>query len=81
MAYRVPMAPRYQRVGPDGNDLRRTQALDEASTKALIGAGLAVVRVNVDQLSGAATVVWRNRPGPEAKAEAEALIGPAQHVT
>jgi hypothetical protein len=80
MAYRIPMTSRHQRVGPDGNDLRRTQALDEASTKTLIGAGLAVVRVNVDQLSGAATIVWRNRPSQEAKAEAEALIGPAQHT-
>ena len=81
MAYRIPMAPRYQRVGPDGNDLRRTQALDEASTKALIGAGLAVVRVEVDQNTGQATIVWRNPPSPEAAAEAEALIGPAHHVT
>ena len=80
MAYRIPMVPRYQRVGPDGQDLLRTQAFDEASTQHLIGAGLAVVRVEVDQHTGQATIVWRNSPSPEAEAEAEALIGPAQHV-
>ena len=79
MTYRVPQMPACMRKGPDGNDLLRTQAMDPTATQTLIGAGLAVVRVNVDQLSGAATIVWRNRPGPEA--EAEALIGPAQHVT
>ena len=80
MAYRIPMAPRHQRVGPDGNDLRRTQAMDTAATQTLLGAGLAVVRVEIDQHTGQATVVWRNSPSPEAEAEAEALIGPAQHV-
>ena len=80
MVYRGPQMPAYMRKGPDGNDLRRTQAMDPAATQTLVGAGLAVVRVNVDQLSGAATIVWRNPPSPEAEAEAEALIGPAHHV-
>ena len=80
MAYRVPQMPAYMRKGPDGNDLLRTQAMDTAATQTLIGAGLAIVRVNVDQHTGQATIVWRNPPSPEAEAEAEALIGPAHHV-
>ena len=75
------MVPTYQRIGPDGLDLTRTRAMDEAATSKLIGAGLPVIRVTADASSETLPiVVWRNQPSPEAQAEAEALIGPAQHV-
>jgi hypothetical protein len=80
--HKRPMPPLYDRAGPDGRDLLRTRVRDDDLTARLAGAGLAVVRVEVEQ-SGerAALVVWRNQPSSEAQAEAEALIGPAQHVT
>ena len=76
------MAPTYQRVGPDGQDLTRTRVRDEAAESKLVGAGLPVVRVTVDQSNETPPIVtWRNAPSPDDIAAAEALLGyVAQHV-
>jgi hypothetical protein len=76
MAYRVPMMPRYMREGSDGLDLTRTRVMDEAATQKLIGNGLDVAHVTVDQSGEQPTLVtWQRPRTPEQRQLAEQLLG------
>jgi hypothetical protein len=77
------MVPTYQRVGPDGLDLTRTRTRDDAATAKLVGAGVPVLEVSVDQSGETSPIVrWRNEPDTSQREQAEALLGyAAQHTT
>jgi hypothetical protein len=67
--------PIEDRAGPDGRDLQRVRVSDQAAAERLVGAGLDVARVEVDQSGEQPTLItWQREPSPEDRQRAEQLL-------